>query len=201
MHDTGKGYNVGDPQKFLGALLHNAFTSGKNPSLKAKLPLAYLDMLATSLLIESCTREYRDWTEECPTPEGDEHPAPEEHFVWLSKDYTPYDNDPGLPFIRLDFTLGLPSVQDWPHRAGEPPWILDLEEHPKPVHKVLVDSTGASSMDEGKKKKKKKKKHRRSKKLEKPELKVTTRGEGADTLVWTPCRACQRLQFKFGLSI
>ena len=32
---------------------------------------------------------------------------------------------------------------------------------------------------------KKKKKHRRSKKSEKPELKVTTRGEGADTLVWT----------------
>ena len=38
-------------------------------------------------------------------------------------------------------------------------------------------------MDEGKKKKKKK--HRRSKKTENPELKVTTRGEGADTPVWT----------------
>ena len=38
-------------------------------------------------------------------------------------------------------------------------------------------------MDEGKKKKKKK--HRRSKKSEKPELKVTTRGEGANTPVWT----------------
>ena len=37
MHDMGKGYNVGDPQKFHGALLHNAFTSGKNPSPKAKL--------------------------------------------------------------------------------------------------------------------------------------------------------------------
>ena len=83
MHDMGKGYNVGDPQKFLGALLHNAFTSGKNPSPKAKLPPAYLDMPATSPLIESCTREYRDWTEECPTPEGapDEHPALEEHAL------------------------------------------------------------------------------------------------------------------------
>ena len=40
-------------------------------------------------------------------------------------------------------------------------------------------------MDEGKKKKKKKKKHRRSKKTGNPELKVTTRGEGADTPVWT----------------
>ena len=185
MHDTGKGYSVGDPQKFLGALLHNAFTSGKNPSPKAKLLPAYLDMPATSPLIESCTREYQDWTEERPTPEGDEHPAPEEHFVWLSKDYTPYNNNPGSPFIPPDFTLGLPSVQDWPCRAGEPSWILYLEECPKPVCKVPVDSTGASSMDEGKKKKKKKKKHHRSKKLEKPELKVSTQGEGADTLVWT----------------
>ena len=115
MHDTGKGYNVGDPEKFLGALLHNAFTSGKNSSPKAKLSLAYLDMPATSPLIESCTREYRDWAEECPIPKGDEHPAPEEHFVWLSKDYTPYDNDLGLPFVPPDFT-----IQDWSHQAREP---------------------------------------------------------------------------------
>ena len=107
MHDTGKGYNVGDPQKFLGALLQNAVTSGKDPSPKAKLPPGYLDLLATSPLIDSCTRKYRDWTEECPVPEGDERAAPEEHFVWLSKDYTPYDNDPGSPFIPPDFTLGL----------------------------------------------------------------------------------------------
>ena len=120
MHDSGKGYNIGDPQKFLRALLPNALTSGKNPSPKAKLPLAYLDMPATSPLIESCTREYQDWMEECLTPEGDEHPAPEEHFVWLSKDYTPYDNDPGLPFVPPDFTLGLPAIRDWPCQAGNP---------------------------------------------------------------------------------
>ena len=36
-----------------------------------------------------------------------------------------------------------------------------------------------------KRKRKKKKKHRRSKKTGNPELKVTTRGEGADTPVWT----------------
>ena len=58
MHDTGKGYNVGDPQKFLQALLHNAVTSGKDPSLKAKLPPVYLDLPATSPLIDSCTRKY-----------------------------------------------------------------------------------------------------------------------------------------------
>ena len=43
-------------------------------------------------------------------------------------------------------------------------------------------------MDEGKKKKKKKKKHLCSKKSEKPELKVTTQGEGVDTPVWTHAR-------------
>ena len=145
-------------------------------------------MPATSPLIESCTREYRDWMEECLTPEGDERPAPEEHFVWLSKDYTPYNNDLGSPFVPPEFTLGLPSIQHWPHWAGEPPWILDPEECPKPVHKVPVNSTGASSIDEGKKKKEKKKKHHHSKKSEKPELKVTTRGEGAHTPVWTHAR-------------
>ena len=55
MHDTGKGYNVRDPQKFLRALLHNAFSSGKTSSPKAKLLLAYLDMSADSPLIDSCT--------------------------------------------------------------------------------------------------------------------------------------------------
>ena len=103
-----------------------------------------------------------------PAPEGGEHTAPEEHFVWLSKDYTLYDNGPGSPFVPPDFTLGLPSVKDWPQHAGELPWVLDLKEHPKSSRNVLVDST--SSMDEGKKKKKKKKKHRCSKKTGNPEL-------------------------------
>ena len=158
---------------------------GKTHPQRQNFHRVYLDMLATSPLIESCTREYRDWTEEQPIPEGDKRPTLEEYFVWLSKYYMPYEDDPGSPFIPLDFTLGLPSVQDWPHQVGEPPWILDLEECPKVARKVPVDSTGASSMDEGKKKKKKKKKHHRSKKLEKLELKVTTRGKGADTPVWT----------------
>ena len=182
MHDTGKGYNMGDPQKFLGALLHNAATSGNDPSPKAKLLLVYLDLPTTSPLINSCTRKYRDWTEEHPVPEGDERAAPEEHFVWLSKDYTPYENDPGSPFVPPDFTLGLPPIKDWPRRAGEAPWVLDTNGCPKPVRNVPVDFT--SSMDDGKKKKKWKKKHRRSKKRESLELKVTTRGEGANIPVW-----------------
>ena len=183
MHDTGKGYNVGDQQKFLRALLQNAVTSGKDPSPKAKLPNVYLDLLATSPLIDSCTRKYRDWMEECPAPEGDKCAAPEEHFIWLSKDYTPYDNNPGSLFVPPDFTLGLPPVKDWPCQAGEPPWVLDAKERPKPVCNVPVDST--SFMDEGKKKKKKKKKHHHSKKTGDSELKVTTRGEGANTPVST----------------
>ena len=168
MHDTRKGYNMCDPQKFLGALLHNPITSRKDPSPKAKLLPAYLDLPVTSSLINSCTRKYWDWTQEHAVPEGGEHPAPEEHFVWLSKDYTPYENDPGLPFVPPDFTLGLPPIRDWPHQVGEPPWVLGPQEWTKPIRNIPVDS--ASSMDEGKKKKKKK--HRHSKKNGKPELKV-----------------------------
>ena len=153
MHDTGKGYIVADPQKFLGTLLQNAVTSGKDPSPKAKLPLAYLDLPATSPLIDSCTRKYRDWMEGHLAPEGNKRAAPEEHFVWLSKDYTPYDNNPESPFIPPDFMLGLPPVKDWPHRVGEPPWVLDLKGCPKPSCNMPVDST--SSMDEGKKEKEK----------------------------------------------
>ena len=174
MHNTGKGYNVGDPQKFLGALLQNAVTSRKDPSPKAKLTPAYLDLLATSSLIDSCTRKYRDWMQERPVPEGGKHPAPKEHFVWLSKDYTPYDHDPGSPFVPPDFTLGLPPIKDWPRRVGEPPWVLNPQGWLKPVCNIPVDST--SSMDEGKKRKKKKKKHHHSKKTGNPELKVTTWG-------------------------
>ena len=130
-------------------------------------------------------RKYRDWTQEQAVPEGGECPAPEEHFVWLSKDNRPYENDPGLPFVPPDFTLGLPPLKDWPCKVGNPPWVLDPEEWPKPVHNIPVDS--ASSMDEGKKKKRnKKKKHHRSKKNGNPELNVTTRDEGADTPVWAP---------------
>ena len=131
-------------------------------------------------------RKYRDWTQERPVPEGGNRPAPKEHFVWLSKDYTPYDPDPGSPFVPPDFMLGLPPIKDWPHRVGEPPWVLDPQGWPKPVRNIPVDST--SSMDEGKKRKKKK--HHRSKKTTgNLELKVTTWGEGADTPVWAPARS------------
>ena len=60
----GKGIVWGDPQVFLGAQLHNAYTSGKGLSPKAKLPPAFLDRPAGHPLIDSCTREYRDWTKD-----------------------------------------------------------------------------------------------------------------------------------------
>ena len=182
MHDTGKGYNVGDPQVFLGALLHNAYTSGKGPSPKAKLPPAFLDRLAEYPLIESCTREYRDWTKDFPAPTEGKHTL-EEHFVWLSTSYQPYTHDPGSPFIPPDFTLGLPPVRDWPRQSGEPPWPLDPKDCPKPKPDLVApaDSTGASSPDEDKQRRKKKK-HRRPRKAE---LKVITQGLGTDDPVWT----------------
>ena len=111
----------------------------------------------------------------------------EEHFVWLSSDDTPYENDPGSAFIPPDFTLGLTPVRNWPHRARSPPWVLDPEEYPKPDLEVPDDSAVGTSLDSGKKKKKKKKKkkHRHSRKSEDLELKVTNRGVGADTPIWS----------------
>ena len=131
MHNTGKGYNVGDPQVFLRGQLHNAYTSGKGPSPKAKLPPAFLDRPAGHPLIDSCTREYRDWTKDFPAPAGSKN-TPEEHFVWLSTIYQPYTHDPGSPFVPPDFTLGLPPLSDWPRRSGEHPWPLDPKDCPKP---------------------------------------------------------------------
>ena len=182
MHDSGKGYNVGDPQVFLGAQLHNAYTSGKGPSAKAKLLPAFLDRPAGHPLVDSCTREYRDWTKDFLAPARSKNTL-EEHFVWLSTSHQPYTHDPGSPFVPPDFTLGLPPVRDWPLWYGEPPWPLDPKDHPKPKPDLVVpaDSTGASSPDEGKQRRKKKK-HRHPKKTE---LKVTTRGLGPDHPVWT----------------
>ena len=158
MHDTGKGYNVGDLQVFLGAQLHNAYTSGKGSSPKAKLPPAFLDRPAGHPLIDSCTWEYRDWTKDFPAPAGSKNIL-EEHFVWLSTSYQPYTHDPGSPLVPPDFTLGLPPVWDWPRRSGEPPWPLDPKDRPKPKPDLVApaDSTGASSQDETKQQRKKKK--------------------------------------------
>ena len=118
MHDSGRPFNVGHPQKFVGALLHNAFQAVDKPFPKAKLPPAFLDH-PTKFPIDSCVREYWDWTTDC-----DDRTPLDEHFVWLSNEFMPYQTDPGTPYVPLDFTLGLPAVEDWPQRTGDVPWIL-----------------------------------------------------------------------------
>ena len=174
MHDSGAHFDMGHPQKFVGAVLHNAYQSRETPSQQAKLPLAFLDH-PTRFLIDSSSWEYRDWT----TGSDDQTP-PDEHFVWLSMDFTPFHTNLGSPYEPPDFTLGLADVKDWLPQVGDPPWILDPAEHPKPVPQA--ESAGPSSMEESKKRKRKRKKHCWSKKTE---LKVTTRGQGEDTPIWS----------------
>ena len=168
MHDSRMPFNVGHPQRFVGALLHNAFLAGDKPSPKAKLPPAFLDHL-TKFPIDSCIWEYRDWTTDC-----EDRSSPDEHFVWFSNEFTPFQTNPGTPYVPLDFTLGLPTVEDWPKRTGKVPWVLDPAEHPRPAIQSHHKSAGPSSGDE-RWKRREKKKHRRPKKQE---LKVTTLGPG-----------------------
>ena len=108
MHDSGKAFNVGHPQRFVGALLHSAYLTRDKPSPKAKLPPAFMDQ-SSKFPIDSCTRGYQDWA-----IGHEDRPNPVEHFVWLSSEFTPYTTEPGAPFIPPDYTLGLPSVDDWP---------------------------------------------------------------------------------------
>ena len=118
---------------------------------------------------------YRDWT-----TDHEDRSAPEEHFVWLSEETMPFCTDPGQPHVPPNFTLGLAEVRDWPVRDGEPPWILDAKECPKPVHPD--PGSAGPCAENGSQKRKKRKKH-----CHRPrsELKVTNRGEGKDSLVWS----------------
>ena len=179
MHDSGMPFNVGLPQRFVGAQLHNAFPVRDKPSPKAKLPQAFLDHLM-KFPIDSCVWEYRDWTTNC-----EDRSSLDKHFVWLSNEFTPFQTDPGTPYVPPDFTLGLPDVGDWPKRTGEVPWVLDPVEHPRLVIQSHHESAGPSSGDE-RRKRRKKKKHCRPKKQE---LKVTTRGKGDDIPIWTHTRS------------
>ena len=142
MHDSGMPFNVGHPQRFVGALLHNAFPVWDKPSPKVKLPLAFLDH-PMKFPIDSCIREYRDWTTDC-----EDQSSLDEHFVWLSNKFTPFQTDLGTPYVPPDFTLGLPTVGDWPKWTGEVPWVLDPAEHPRPAIQSHHQSAGPSSGDE-----------------------------------------------------
>ena len=175
MHNSGMPFNVGHPQRFVGAQLHNAFPAGDKPSPKVKLPPVFLDH-PTKFPFDSCVREYRDWTTDC-----EERSSPDEHFVWLSNEFTPFQTDQGTAYVPPDFTLGLSDIGDWLKQTGEVPWVLDPAKHPRPAIQSHHKSAGPSSGDEVQKRRKKKK-HRRPKRQE---LKVTTRGKGDNIPVWT----------------
>ena len=167
MLDSGMPFNVGHPQRFVGALLHNAFPAGDKPSPKVKLPPKFP--------IDSFVQEYRDWTTDCK-----DWSSPDKHFVCLSNEFTPFQTNLGTPYMLPDFTLGLPTVEDWLKWTGDVPWVLDPAEHPRPAVQSHHESAGPSSRDE--RWTRKKKKHHRPKKQE---LKVTTRGQGDDAPIWT----------------
>ena len=133
MHVSGEHYNVGHPQKYMGALLHNTYEAGDTHSSKAKLPLAYLDSTMYHFPVDSCVRSYRDWT-----TDFEDKSTPAEHFVYVSEETMPFCTDPGQPHIPPNFTLGLADVSDWPAWAGEAPWILDPKECPKPACPGLI---------------------------------------------------------------
>ena len=175
MHDSGAPYNVGHPQKFVGTLLHNAFQARDKPSPKAKLPPAFLDHLM-KFPIDSCTQEYQNWTTDC-----NDRTSPDEHFVWLSNEFTPFQTDPGTPYMLPDFTLGLPAVEDWPQWTRDVPWILDPAKHPRPAVQSHHESASPSSGDKRRRKRKKKKHHQ----PKMQELKVTTQGQGDDVPIWS----------------
>ena len=176
MHVSGEHYNVGHPQKYVGGLLHNAYEAGEEShSLKAKLPPAFVDSAVYLFLVDSCVRLYRDWT-----TDHEDRPAPEEHFVWLSEEIMPFCIDPGQPHVPPDFTLDLAEVRHWLAQDGEPPWILDPKECPKPVHPDPGSASLGAENGSWKRKNQKKHHHRL-----RSELKVTNRGEGKDSPVWS----------------
>ena len=128
MHDLGAHYNIGHPQKYVGALLHNSYEAGKRGSPRAKLPPVYLDNPISAFPVDSCVQEYKDLK-----TYFEEKPTLAKHFVWHSSEFMPFCMDHRNPHIPPDFTLGLAKVSNWPAQVKEPPWILDPTEYPKPA--------------------------------------------------------------------
>ena len=181
MHVSGEHYNVGHPQKYVGGLLHNAYEAGEEShSPKAKLPPPFVDNVVYLFPVDSCVWPYRDWT-----TDHEDRPALEEHFIWLSEETMPFCTDPGQLHVPPDFTLGLADVSDWSVWDGEPPWILDPKECPKPVRPDPGSASPGSAgpgAENGSQNRKNRKKHRCR---PRSELKVTNRGEGRDSPVWS----------------
>ena len=128
MHGLREALQCGSPPEVSWApcfIMHSRL--GISLPLKQSLPPTFLDH-PTKFPIDSCVREYWDWTTDC-----EDRTSPDEHFVWLSNEFTPYQTDLGTPYVLPDFTLGLPAVGDWPQWTGDVPWILDPAEHPRPA--------------------------------------------------------------------
>ena len=171
IHNTGEDYCYGHPLRFVGAELLSKYEPGKNYSPRAKLPPSWQRNLGTTFPIDSCTRDYRDWTTGYPGV-----PAPEVHFVWLSTSFVPFPTKPGEDFHLPDNMLGLPPVSSWPLCRGPIPWVLDPAEHPRPDDFVNCrDSTApGDGSGDGRSRKRKRRGHRHH------ELKVTQKEVGTD---------------------
>ena len=169
MYDTGEDNNCGSPLRFTGVELLSAYEPGKTHSPQAKLPPSWRINPGSTSPVESCVRDYKDWTT------GRKGVlSPETHFPWLSDAFVPFASVPGQDIALPDNMLGLPPVAQWPARGGPIPWNLDPAEHPRPDDPSMSQSLGVVG-----------KKRKRSQK--KKELRVTQKGTGEDEPRFVSC--------------
>ena len=112
MYGTSEDFNCGSPLRFTGAELLSAYEPGKTHSPRAKLPPSWCFNPGTTFPIESCVRDYTDWTTRCKGV-----PSPETHFPWLSEAFIPFTGTLGQEVVLPDNMLGLPPVTQWPARG------------------------------------------------------------------------------------
>ena len=82
MHVSGEHYNVRHPQKYVGALLHNAYEAEGIQIPRKQNYSAYLDNIVYQSPVDSCVRLYKDWTTD--------KASPAKHFIWLSEETMPF---------------------------------------------------------------------------------------------------------------
>ena len=152
MYDTGEDFNCGSPLRFTGAELLSAYEPGKTHSPRAKLPPSWHLNSGATLLVESCIRDYKDWTTGRSGVD-----SPETHFPWILDAHVPFASVPGQDIVLPDNMLGVPPVGQWPARGGPIPWILDPTEHPRPDDPSMSQSLGVTGNKKRKRSKKKKK--------------------------------------------
>ena len=172
VYDTGEDYNYGSTLRFTGAELLSAYNLGKAFSPRAKLPPSWRFNSEGPYPVESCSRDYKDWT----TGRKGAEP-PETHFAWISNAFMPFPSVPGQEVVLPDSMLGLPPVDRWPPRGGPIPWILDPAEHPRPDDPVMSQSIGTTGT----------KKRKRPKKKKTKEFRVTQKGVGNDEPEYVTC--------------